>query len=395
MTEETFPLSQDTLLVHGGTVRSQHGETSEAIYMTSGFTYKSAESAEARFKGEEEGFVYSRYANPTVAMFEKRMALLEGAEGARATGSGMAAVAAALISQVKAGDHIVAARALFSSCRYIIEDLLPRFGVESTLVDGCDLDQWRAAMRPNTVLTFLESPTNPMLDVIDIEAVADITRKGGARLVVDNVFATPLVQRPLKLGASIVVYSATKHIDGQGRCLGGVILSDQETLDGALKDYLRHTGPAISPFNAWLLLKGLETLPLRTERHAATAAALADHLAGHAKVSNVRYPGRSDHPQHALAKKQMTNGGPMVAFDINGGKTAAFTFLNALQTIRISNNLGDAKSLITHPATTTHQRMEESERELLGITGSTVRISCGLESVGDLVADIDRALARV
>ncbi|MGE0233566.1 MAG: aminotransferase class I/II-fold pyridoxal phosphate-dependent enzyme, partial [Flavobacteriaceae bacterium] len=264
MTDDTPPLSQDTLLVHGGTVRSQHGETSEAIYMTSGFTYKSAESAEARFKGEEEGFVYSRYANPTVAMFEKRMALMEGAEGARATGSGMAAVAAALISQVKAGDHIVAARALFSSCRYIIEDLLPRFGVQSTLVDGCDLREWSSAMRPNTVLTFLESPTNPMLDVIDIEAVADISRKGGARLVVDNVFATPLVQRPLKLGASIVVYSATKHIDGQGRCLGGVILSDQETLDGALKDYLRHTGPAISPFNAWLLLKGLETLPLRT-----------------------------------------------------------------------------------------------------------------------------------
>lgn len=385
----------DTDLIHGGTRRSQFGETSEAIFLTSGFVYDSAEEAEARFKGEAEGFVYSRYANPTVAMFEERMAILEGAETARATGSGMAAVAAALVSQVKAGDHIVAARALFGSCRYIIEDFLPRFGVASTLVDGCDIEAWRAAMRPETRLCFLESPTNPTLDIIDIEAVAEVAHANGARLVVDNVFATPLGQRPLQLGADVVVYSATKHIDGQGRCLGGVVLADAEFIDGGLKDYLRHTGPALSPFNAWVLLKGLETLPLRAERHAATAAGIADYVGSHDKVNFVRYPGRADHPQHNLAGKQMSDGGPMVAFEIDGGKKSAFAFMDALRTIRISNNLGDAKTLITHPSTTTHQRLSEEARAELGISQGLVRVSCGLEAADDIRADIEAALKAV
>ncbi|HSM19301.1 MAG TPA: O-succinylhomoserine sulfhydrylase, partial [Hyphomicrobiales bacterium] len=358
----------DTELVQGGTIRSGFGETSEALFLNSGYVYESAEQAEARFKGEDEGYIYSRYANPTIAMFERRMCLMEGAEAARATATGMAAVTAALTCQLKAGDHVVAAKALFGSCRYVAEVLLPQFGMSSTLVDGSDLAQWRHAVRPETKAFFLESPTNPTLEVYDIAAIAEIAHAAGARLIVDNVFATPLHQRPLQLGADIVVYSATKHIDGQGRCLGGVVLSSEEFIAEHLHNFMRQTGPSISPFNAWVLLKGLETLALRVERHCASAARIADHLAEQKKVTKVLYPGRADHPQHEIAARQMASGGPMVAFELAGGKPAAFAFSNALKLVRISNNLGDTKSLITHPATTTHQRLSEEARQELGIT---------------------------
>jgi len=385
----------DTELVQGGILRSQFGETSEALFLNSGYVYDTAEQAEARFKGEDDGFIYSRYANPTLAMFEKRMCLMEGAEAARATATGMAAVTAALTCQLEAGDHVIAAKALFGSCRYVVETLLPRFGMSSTLVDGADLDQWRQAVRPETKAFFLESPTNPTLEIIDIAAVAEIAHEAGARLIVDNVFATPLHQRPLELGADITVYSATKHIDGQGRCLGGVVLSSEKFIMDYLHNFMRQTGPSMSPFNAWVLLKGLETLALRVERHCASAARIADHLAGKSQVARTLYPGRADHPQAALAVRQMASGGPMVAFELAGGKPAAFKFSNALKLIRISNNLGDTKSLITHPATTTHQRLTEEARQELGITGGLLRLSVGLEAVEDLVADIDAALDRV
>jgi O-succinylhomoserine sulfhydrylase len=381
-----------TELVHAGTVRSQFGETSEAIFLNSGYVYASAEQAEARFKGDEEGFVYSRYANPTVAMFEARMCALEGADAARGTASGMAAVAASLLCHLKAGDHVVSARALFGSCRYIVEDLLPRYGIASTLVDGRDLGAWEAAMKPNTRAVFFETPTNPVLELVDIEGVAKIAHRAGALVVVDNVFATPLLQRPMPLGADVVVYSATKHIDGQGRCLGGVVLGGKEFIEEKLHNYLKHTGPSLSPFNAWVLLKGLETLSLRVERHGATAAAIADFLVDRPDVARVFYPGRADHPQHALAKRQMEGGGPMVAFEVKGDKAAAFRCMNALQIFKISNNLGDAKSLVTHPATTTHQRLPEEVRAELGIFDRSVRLSIGLEHVDDLTADLDQAL---
>ena len=382
-----------TALVHGGTLRSSHGETSEAIYMTQGYVYETAESAEARFKGDEPGFIYSRYANPTVDMFEKRMCALEGAEDARATASGMAAVSAALLCSVKAGDHVIAARALFGSCRWVVETLMPKYGIETTLVDGTKIGEWQAAVRPNTKLFFLESPTNPTLEVIDIAAVAAIANSIGARLVVDNVFATPLQQKPLELGAHVVVYSATKHIDGQGRCLGGVILSDKEWIDKHLHDFFRHTGPSLSPFNAWTLLKGLETLPLRVRQQTESAARIADWLADQPAISRVIYPGRSDHPQAEIIAKQMKGGSTLICFEVKGGKKGAFAFQNALDIIRISNNLGDAKSLITHPATTTHKNLTEEARAELGINPGTVRLSVGLEDAGDLIADMDRALA--
>jgi O-succinylhomoserine sulfhydrylase len=384
-----------TQLVHGGTQRSGFGETSEAIYLTQGFVYESGEAAEARFKGEAPGFIYSRYANPTVDMFEKRMCLLEGAEDARATASGMAAVAAALLCSVKAGDHVVAARALFGSCRWIVETQMPRYGVETTLVDGRDVAQWEAAVRPNTKLFFLESPTNPTLEVVDIAAVAKIANSIGARVVVDNVFATPLQQKPLELGAHVVVYSATKHIDGQGRCLGGIVLSDKKWIDENLHDYFRHTGPSLSPFNAWTLLKGLETLPLRVRQQTESAARIADHLAGHAAVERVIYPGRKDHPQAELIARQMTGGSTLICFEVKGGKEGAFRFQNALEIVLISNNLGDAKSLITHPATTTHKNLTDAARAELGIGAGTVRLSVGLEDAGDLIEDLERALATV
>ncbi|RST86888.1 O-succinylhomoserine sulfhydrylase [Aquibium carbonis] len=384
-----------TQLVHGGTRRSAFGETSEAIYLTQGFVYESGEAAEARFKGEEPGFIYSRYANPTVDMFEKRMCLLEGAEEARATSSGMAAVAAALLCSIKAGDHVVASRALFGSCRWIIETQMPRYGVETTLVDGRDMAQWEAAVRPNTKLFFLESPTNPTLEVVDIAAVAKIANSIGARVVVDNVFATPLQQKPLELGAHVVVYSATKHIDGQGRCLGGIVLSDKKWIDENLHDYFRHTGPSLSPFNAWTLLKGLETLPLRVRHQTQAAARIADHLAGHAAVERVIYPGRKDHPQADVIARQMTGGSTLICLEVKGGKEGAFRFQNALEIVLISNNLGDAKSLITHPATTTHKNLTDAARAELGINPGTVRLSVGLEDVDDLIEDLERALATV
>jgi O-succinylhomoserine sulfhydrylase len=381
----------DTELVHGGVLRSQYGETSEALFLTQGYVYPTAEAAEARFKGEDPGFVYSRYANPTVAMFEERMRLLEGAEAARGTASGMAAVATALMSIVSAGDHIVAAKALFGSCLYIIEDLLPRFGVAYTLVDGKDLDAWQKAMRKNTKAVFLESPTNPTLEIVDIAGVSKIAHEVGALVVVDNVFATPLLQRPLKLGADVVVYSATKHIDGQGRCLAGVVLGTNAFIEKA-HNFLKHTGPSLSPFNAWVMLKGLETLPLRVERQSQSAARLADLLAGHRNVTRTLYPGRKDHPQHELAMRQMGSGATMIAFEVKGGKAGAFKVANALRLIKISNNLGDAKSLITHPGTTTHQRLSPDVRASLGIGEGMLRLSVGIEAVDDLLADLGRAL---
>lgn len=383
-----------TRLVHGGALRSPFGETSEALYLTQGYIYDTMESAEARFKNEQPGYVYSRFANPTVTMFEERMALLEGAESARATATGMAAVTAALMALVKAGDHVVAARALFGSCLYVVEDLLPRFGVASTLVDGTDLAQWKAAMQPNTKVCFLESPTNPGLDVLDIAAIAAIAHEAGAKLVVDNVFATPMLQKPLELGADLVVYSATKHIDGQGRCLGGIILGGKKLMEDNIFNFLRQTGPALSPFNAWVMLKGLETLPLRVNQQMKNAAALADHLASRREFSRVLYPGRADHPQAELVKRQMSGGGTLVAFDAAGGKAAAFAFANQLEIIKISNNLGDAKSLITHPATTTHQRLTPEVRAKMGIGEGMLRLSVGLEDIDDLIEDVDRALAK-
>ena len=384
---------RDTRLARGGTVRSAFGETSEALYLTSGFRYQSAEEAAARFAGEAEGFVYSRFSNPTVRMFQDRMALVEDAEAACATASGMAAVNAALLCQLKAGDHVVGARALFGSCRYILDEVLPRFGVAVTLVDGTDLDQWWAALRPETACAFLETPANPTLEVIDIAAVAEICHSVGARLIVDNVFATPILQRPLELGADIVVYSATKHIDGQGRCLGGVVLADAAFCEELVTPFLRHTGPSLSPFNAWVLLKGLETLELRVERHGRNAEAVVEFLKRQNRLSRVCFPGLEDHPQRALVAAQMRGPGSIVTFEVDGGRAGAFGFLNRLELIDISNNLGDAKSLITHPRSTTHQRLGPEECTRLGITEGMVRLSVGLEDVADLEDDIAQALA--
>jgi len=395
MTASTRQYRPETRLVHSGTLRSEFGETSEALFLTQGFVYDSAEQCEARFVGTEPGYLYSRFSNPTVAMFERRMVEFEGAEAARATASGMAAVTTSLVGQVRAGDHVVAAKALFGSCRWVVEDFLPRFGVASTLVDGLDLDQWKAAVRPNTKVFFLESPTNPTLEVLDIGAIAGIAHAAGATLVVDNVFATPIWQSPLALGADCVVYSATKHIDGQGRCLGGIILSSEKFIQDNVHMLLRQTGPSMSPFNAWVLLKGLETLHLRVARQTDTAALVADALAGHKKISRLIYPGRKDHPQAATVARQMRGGSTLVAFEVDGDKQATFRFLNALQLIRITNNLGDAKSLVTHPATTTHQRLTPQARAELGITDGLVRFSAGLEHPDDVVDDIVTALKKV
>jgi len=394
-TRDPKTLRPATQLVHGGSLRSQFDETSEALFLTQGYLYDTMEMAETRFKGEDPGFIYSRFANPTVAMFEKRMALLEGAEAARATASGMAAVTAALMGQLKAGDHIVAAKALFGSCLYVVEDLLPRFGVASTLVDGGDLAQWRAAMRPNTKTTFIESPTNPTLEVYDIEAIAKIAHEHGATLVVDNVFATPLLQHPLQFGADCVVYSTTKHVDGQGRVLGGVILASEKFINEHIHNFLRQTGPALSAFNAWIMLKGLETLTVRVAAQTASAGRVADFLAAHPSVARVYYPGRADHPQAALIQRQMEGGGTLVAFEVHGGKAAAFKMANALSIIGISNNLGDAKSLITHPETTTHQRLKPEARAELGISGGMLRLSVGLEDADDLIEDLETALGML
>src|SRR5712672_2579647 len=396
--EASMPASTDrkyrpeTQLVHAGTLRSQFGETSEALFLTQGYVYESALSAEKRFKNEEPGYQYSRFSNPTVTMFEQRMASLEGAEAARATATGMAAVTTAVMGQLRAGDHVVASKALFGSCRYVVEEHCNRYGIASTLVDGTDLAQWKKAVRPNTKTFFLESPTNPTLEVLDIEAIAEIAHAAGATLVVDNVFSTPLFQRPLELGADCVVYSATKHIDGQGRCLGGVILASEKFIQDHVATLIRQTGPSLSPFNAWVLLKGLETLAVRVRRQTDTAAAVAVVLAEHAKISRLIYPGRPDHPQADIVRRQMQAGSTLVAFEVKGGKAAAFRFQDALRLIRISNNLGDAKSLITHPATTTHQRLTPAARAELGISDGLVRLSCGLEHPDDLVEDLLVAL---
>jgi O-succinylhomoserine sulfhydrylase len=381
-----------TTLVRGGLHRSPHQETSEALYLTSGFVYDTAEEAEAAFKGDHKRYIYGRYGNPTVTAFEERLRLLEGAEVCKGTASGMAAVHAALICQLQAGDKVVASRALFGSCHYIINELLPRFGVETHLVDGTDYDQWEAAIGSDVTVTFLESPSNPTLEIIDIARVAELTHAAGGKLVVDNALASPVVQKPLSLGADVVIYSATKHIDGQGRSLGGAILGPTEIVEEKLSNIMRHTGPSLSPFNAWILLKGLETLDLRVERHSRNAHQVAVFLNNHSNISKVLYPGLATHPDYALAQKQMRDGGTVVTFELDGGKEKAFQFLNALQIADISNNLGDSKSLVTHPATTTHQRLDEEERARLGISGGIVRFSVGLEDPIDLISDIEQAL---
>ena len=385
----------ETRLVHAGIQRSEFKEISETLFLTQAYLYDSAEECEARFSGKIPGYVYSRYSNPTMSMFEQRMAALEGAEAARSTATGMAAVTTALMGQVRAGDHVVAAKALFGSCRWVIEEWLGRFGVTSTLVDGADLDQWRKAATRNTKVFFMETPTNPTLEVYDVAAVAGIAHEAGAKLVVDNVFATPLYQHPLALGADCVVYSATKHIDGQGRVLGGVILGSEKFIMDHVHQVIRQTGPSLSPFNAWVLLKGLETLSVRVERESRTAGAIADALAGHGKIARLIYPGRKDHPQAAIIAKQMTGGSTLCSFEVKGGKEGAFRFLNALKLVGITNNLGDAKSLVTHPTTTTHQRLTPAQRAELGIGDGLVRFSAGLEHPDDLIEDLLTALEKV
>ena len=390
----TKTLRPRTQLVHGGTLRSQYGETSESLFLTSGYVYETMEAAVKRFKNEEPGFIYSRFANPTIRMFEERMALLEGAEDARATATGMAAVTSALLCCLKSGDHVLASQALFGSCRFVIEELLPRYGITSTLIDGRDLDAWKREIRPNTKVVFLESPSNPTLEIIDVRKVAEIAHSVGALLMIDNVFATPILQHPLELGADVVVYSATKHIDGQGRCLGGVILSSKQWIDENLHNFLRQTGPSISPFNAWVMLKSLETLDLRVREHARNGEAVARFLEGHPKIARVLHPSLESHPQHELAMSQMEMGGNIVAFEVKGGQEATFRFGNALKVIKISNNLGDAKSLITHPATTTHQRLTDEQRAAVGITAGMLRLSVGLEDIDDLIDDLNTALEK-
>lgn len=385
-----------TRAVHSGTRRSQYGEVSEAIFLTQGFVYDSAEHAEQRFieSGPDE-FIYARYGNPTVAMFEERIAALEGAEDAFATASGMAAVSGALTSMLKAGDHVVSARALFGSCLYVLEEILTRFGVEVTFVDGTDLSQWEAAIRPDTKAVFFESISNPTLEVIDVEAVAKLAHAKGALVVIDNVFATPVYSRAFELGADVVIYSATKHIDGQGRTLGGVILGARDFIRGTVEPYMKHTGGSMSPFTAWVMLKGLETMGLRVRAQTASAQTVAEALSGHASLDAVIYPGLPDHAQSALVQQQMGAGGTVLALDLAGGKDAAFAFMNAVQIGIISNNLGDAKTILTHPATTTHQRLPDAQKKSLGITPGLVRVSIGLEDADDLVTDFLQALAAI
>jgi len=385
------PRRPTTQLVHGGTARTPYGETSEALFLTSGFVYDSAEQAEDTFTGAATHYQYSRFGNPTVAMLESRLALIEGAEACRATATGMAAVHAAMLSHLRAGDRVVASRALFGSCHWIVSTLLPRYGITSEFVDGTDLDAWRAALSRPAAMVLLESPSNPMLEVLDIRAICTLAHTAGALVVVDNVFATPLLQHPLELGADIVVYSCTKHIDGQGRVLGGAVLGSKAWIEGTLQPFIRNTGPSLSPFNAWLLLKGLETLHLRVDAGCRSAAAVADSLAGHPAVSRVWYPSRADHPQHALAMSQMTAGGTLVAFEVAGGKSAAFAAMNALGLVAVSNNLGDSKSLVTHPATTTHMKIGAWERARLGISDGVLRLSVGLEDPLDLIEDLVQA----
>lgn len=386
------PLRPATLLVRGGQMRSGFDETAEAMFLTSGFVYDSAAQAEATFAGTEQHYQYSRFGNPTVSMLEGRIAALEGAEACRCTATGMAAVTAALLCHLKAGDRVVASRALFGSCHWIVSTLLPRYGIATEFVDGADLAQWGAALSRPTALVLLETPSNPMLDIVDMKAVCDLAHQAGAIVVVDNVFATPLLQKPLQFGADVVVYSLTKHFDGQGRVLGGAVLGSKKWVEETLQPFIRNTGPSISPFNAWVILKGLETLHLRIPAMCQSAAAIADMLAGRAEVARVLYPFRADHPQQGLAMAQMSAGGTLVTFDLEGGKEACFRFMDALRLIDISNNLGDSKSLATHPATTTHMRVGAEERARLGITDGTVRLSVGLEDVADIIDDLSQAL---
>jgi len=383
-----------TRLIHGGTLRSQFGETSEAMFLTSGFIYDTAEQAEATFAGTQTHYQYSRFGNPGLSMLEERLALLEGAQACRVTATGMAAVHAALLCQLNEGDRIVASRALFGSCHWIVANLLPRYGIAFTFVDAGDMAGWRAALATPAQMVLLETPSNPMLQIVDLAAVSGLARQAGALVVVDNVFATPLLQRPLELGADVVVYSATKHMDGQGRVLGGAVLGRRDWIEGTLQPFIRNTGPALSPFNAWVLLKALETLPLRVEAACCRAAILADFLADAQGVVRVWYPARVDHPQHALAMRQMSAGGTLVTFEVQGGQAGAFAVLNALRLIAISNNLGDSRSMVTHPATTTHMRIGAQERALLGIGDGVIRLSVGLEDVRDLREDLDQALSR-
>ncbi len=389
------PLRPATQLVRGGTMRSGYDETSEALFLTSGFVYDSAEQAEATFLGTADHFQYSRFANPTLSMLEQRLCLLEGAEACRLTATGMAAVHAAMLSHLKTGDRVVASRALFGSCHWIVSTLLPRYGIQAEFVDCGDLGQWQRALAKPANLVLLETPSNPMLEMVDLAAVCDLAHAAGAVVVVDNVFATPLLQKPLQFGADVVVYSCTKHMDGQGRVLGGAVLGRKKWVDEVLQPFVRNTGPAMSPFNAWVILKGLETLHLRLPAMCRSAAAIADFLAERSEVARVLYPFRVDHPQQALAKAQMAAGGSLVTFDVKGGKDAAFRFMNALRIIDVSNNLGDSKSLVTHPATTTHMRVGAEERAKLGITDGTIRFSVGLEDVADLIADLSEALDSI
>lgn len=382
-----------TNLVRGGTNRSEFAETNEAIFITSGYVYESAEQAQRAFKNQEDRYIYSRFSNPTVGMFEERMRLLEGTKSCRATATGMAAVWASLAAQLKAGDRLVASKALFGSCHVVCSEFLPKFGVESVMVDGTNLNEWEDALNKRTDVVFMETPSNPQMDLIDIEAVCSLAHKAGAKVVVDNVFATPILQKPIEFGADIVVYSATKHIDGQGRAMGGAILTnDVEFADGNLLQFLRHTGPSLSPFNAWTLLKGLETLELRMAQHCSNARKVAELLSNHTELSKVIYPGLKTHPQHNLYKKQMSDAGSIVCFELEGGIKQAFKVMNAFKLIDISNNLGDAKSLVTHPASTTHQRLSQEDRDAVGVTDGLVRISVGLEDIEDIMEDLDQAL---
>ncbi len=382
----------ETKLVRGGNLRSNFGETSEAIFMNSGFCYNNAATAEKRFNGEEPGFVYSRYVNPTLKMLEDKLALIEDSQSACVMASGMAAVFASIMCQIKAGDHFIASRVLFGSCNYIAKNILPNYGIEVSLVDGTKKEEWEKAFKKNTKIVFIESPANPNMEIIDIKFVADLCKKHGAKLIVDNIFASPFSQKPLKLGADIIVYSSTKHMDGQGRTLGGAVLGSEEFIKEILLPFHRHTGPALSPFNAWVVYKSLETFSLRMQRHCENAMKIAEFLESHKKVKKVLYPFLKSHPQYEIAKKQMSNGGAMIAFEIDGSKEKVFNFMDNLQIIDISNNLGDSKTLITHPATTTHSNISEEERQEIGISNSLCRLSVGLENVDDLIKDLDKAL---
>ena len=388
-------LKTETKMIRGGSLRSNFGETSEAIYLNSGFCYNSAEIAESRFNGEDPGYVYSRYVNPSLKMLEDRLALLEGCESACVMASGMAAVFASIMCQIKAGDHFIASRVLFGSCFHIATKILPNYGIEVTLVDGTNQEEWKSAFKKNTKVVFIETPANPNLEIIDIKFVADLTKKHGACLIVDNIFASSYSQSAFDFGADVVVHSTTKHFDGQGRTLGGAVLGSQNFIKETLLPFHRHTGPALSSFNAWIIFKALETYEMRMERHCANAKKIAEFLEGHSKIQKVYYPELKSHKQFNIAQKQMKNGGTMIALETIGNKKTCFNFMNALQIIDISNNLGDAKSLITHPSTTTHSNISLEDQKKIGINETMCRLSVGLESVDDLINDLKNGLDKI